>query len=63
MKDESLFSTRTFSFRLSPSSLLFPNIAEYPDTVQLHHFSYRYYYYYGPLSIWRDGRARSCNGV
>jgi len=22
--------------------------------------SYRYYYYYGPLSIWRDGRAMSC---
>lgn len=22
--------------------------------------SYRYYYYYGPLSAWRDGRAMSC---
>jgi hypothetical protein len=22
--------------------------------------SYRYYYYYGPLSTWRDGRALSC---
>jgi len=22
--------------------------------------SYRYCYYYGPLSIWRDGRAMSC---
>jgi hypothetical protein len=25
--------------------------------------SYRYYYYYGPLSTWRDGRARGCFGV
>jgi hypothetical protein len=24
--------------------------------------SYRYYYY-GPLSIWRDGRAMDCRGA
>ncbi len=24
------------------------------------HYSYRYYYYYGPLSGWRDGRAMGC---
>jgi hypothetical protein len=25
-----------------------------------HDYSQRYYYYYGPLSIWRDGRAMGC---
>ncbi|MDX6404712.1 MAG: hypothetical protein QOH70_2167 [Blastocatellia bacterium] len=25
-----------------------------------HDYSYRYYYYYGPLSGWRDGRAMGC---
>jgi hypothetical protein len=25
--------------------------------------SYRYYYYYGPLSAWRDGRVMGCRGV
>jgi hypothetical protein len=25
--------------------------------------SYRYYYYYGPLSGWRDGRAIDCREV
>jgi len=24
------------------------------------HYSYRYYYYYGPLSAGRDGRAMGC---
>jgi hypothetical protein len=24
------------------------------------YYSHRYYYYYGPLSIWRDGRAMGC---
>jgi hypothetical protein len=24
------------------------------------HYSYRYPYYYGPLSGWRDGRAMGC---
>ena len=23
-------------------------------------YSHRYYYYYGPLSAWRDGRAMGC---
>ena len=23
-------------------------------------YSHRYYYYYGPLSIWRDGRPMGC---
>jgi hypothetical protein len=27
------------------------------------HYSYRYYYYYGPLSAWRDDRAMGCHGV
>jgi hypothetical protein len=22
----------------------------------MHQSQYRYYYYYGPLSVWRDGR-------
>jgi len=25
--------------------------------------SYRYYYYYGPLSAWRDGQAKGCRGL
>ena len=29
----------------------------------IQHHSYRYYYYYGPLSSWRDGRAMGCRGV
>ncbi|MDX6527943.1 MAG: hypothetical protein QOH41_233 [Blastocatellia bacterium] len=24
------------------------------------HYSYRYYYYYDPLSGWRDGRVMGC---
>jgi len=24
------------------------------------HYSYRYYYYYGPLSAGKDGRAMGC---
>jgi hypothetical protein len=30
--------------------------------IEQKHSSYRYYYYYGPLSTRRDGRAMGCLG-
>ena len=38
-----------------------PRIPAYPPKrVMMHLNSYRYYYYYGPLSCGRDGQAMGC---
>ena len=32
----------------------------YSVAAMIGQFSYRYYWYYGPLSTWRDGWAMGC---
>jgi hypothetical protein len=47
-------------------NLTFPTTDAYPVLevrVQMHQSLYRYYYYYGPLPTWRDGRAMGCLSV